>query len=327
MMSQAPHDDRPGVPDLGGVDLRLLRYFVIVAEELHFGRAAQRLYMAQPPLSTAIKQLETRLGVSLLRRGPRRVELTDAGARLLDGSRDLLRDHASMLDEIGTLRRPESPSLRIAYPGAFSGCLVARGLRAWGYSGQAVRVELVDVGPLAGSRPLTNNAADVAVVVGPSHGERDVVSVTIAETPPVFAVSATHAQANRAWLDVLELANESFMRIAGGSDLWLDTWTPRAACGCGPAWALGEHQINEAYELAAAGYGALMVPALVAETHSRPDLRYIPIRGLAAAPVRVAWHRDSTSAYVADFVATLRSVASVAGVYADSSIMPFSCVQ
>lgn len=72
------------------MDLRELRYFVAVAEELHFGRAAARLHMTQPPLSRAIKQLETDLGYSLLHRSPSGVALTPAGATLYDEARTLL---------------------------------------------------------------------------------------------------------------------------------------------------------------------------------------------------------------------------------------------
>jgi hypothetical protein len=102
--SAEPGDDSaPAAIRAEGIDLRLLEVFVAVAEELHFGRAARRLGVAQPPVSRSIQTLESRFGLSLLRRSSRSVELTRAGAILLRSSSELLAQHRKLLDEMTVL--------------------------------------------------------------------------------------------------------------------------------------------------------------------------------------------------------------------------------
>src|SRR5579863_5352946 len=105
--------ERPVTPISG--ELRLLRYFIAVAEELHFGRAAVRLGIAQPPLSTAIRTFERQLGVELFRRTSRSVALTAAGESLLRGGRRVLALYAETLAEIETQARGEQSRLRIGF--------------------------------------------------------------------------------------------------------------------------------------------------------------------------------------------------------------------
>ena len=80
------------VADLEGLELTHLRYFVVVAEELHFGRAAERLHISQPPLTQQIQRLEARIGSALFKRTTRKTELTDAGHVLLDSARGVLQE-------------------------------------------------------------------------------------------------------------------------------------------------------------------------------------------------------------------------------------------
>src|SRR5690625_7229324 len=99
------------------VELRHLRYFLAVAEEKHFGRAADRLHMAQPPLSSQIKQLETELGIVLLERTTRKVELTDAGALLMERARQILADVEAMKSDVAEVGRGAAGVLRIGFAG------------------------------------------------------------------------------------------------------------------------------------------------------------------------------------------------------------------
>src|SRR6185503_8042442 len=97
------------------LELRHLRYFVAVAEELHFGRAARRLGIAQPPLSLQIQRLEAELGVSLFDRTSRRVELTAAGRALLSEGKRVIEDFHSATDAARRAARGETGSLSVAF--------------------------------------------------------------------------------------------------------------------------------------------------------------------------------------------------------------------
>src|SRR5579863_10573108 len=105
--------ERPVTPISG--ELRLLRYFIAVAEELHFGRAAKRLGIAQPPLSTAIRTFERQLGVELLRRTSRSVQLTAAGESLLGGGRRVLALYGETLAELESVARGEQCRLHLGF--------------------------------------------------------------------------------------------------------------------------------------------------------------------------------------------------------------------
>ena len=97
------------------MELRQLRYFVAVAEHLHYGRAAKYLHMAQPPLSQQIQRLEAEFGVELFRRTSRKVELTEHGAQLLDAARRVLGEADSVLDLASGLKAGTAGHLRIAF--------------------------------------------------------------------------------------------------------------------------------------------------------------------------------------------------------------------
>ncbi len=99
------------------VELRHLRYFVAVAEEKHFGRAADRLHMAQPPLSSQIKQLEAELGTLLLERTTRKVDLTEAGALLLERARQILADVEATTTDVAEVGRGAAGVVRLGFSG------------------------------------------------------------------------------------------------------------------------------------------------------------------------------------------------------------------
>jgi DNA-binding transcriptional LysR family regulator len=194
-------------------ELRHLRYFVVVAEELNFSRAAARLHMAQPPLSVAIRQLEEELGTDLFLRTTREVKLTDAGRVLLDGARRTL---AEADRAVGAAKRAGTGDLG-QLKVAFSWSARFETLPALG---QALRAQHPDVELLtqemwnAAMIPaLRSGAVDVAIALCPELAS-DLADEVIKTEPVVAVLPATHAKAGERAIALGSLAEEAFVFFA-----------------------------------------------------------------------------------------------------------------
>ncbi len=147
--------------------LRHLQYFVVVAEELHFGRAADRLHMAQPPLSQRIRGLERELGVQLFARTSRRVALTPAGRVLLDEARGLLADAEQVRALMQQVRDGRAGELRAALPPGLRASVLAAILGAFRDLRPHVRLDLREAPSAEQLRALRDRALDVALLLHP----------------------------------------------------------------------------------------------------------------------------------------------------------------
>lgn len=187
------------------MELRALRYFVMVAEELHFGRAADRLHIAQPAVSRQIARLERELGVRLFDRSPRRVRLTAAGHRVLDPAREAL----AAADRVRVVAREQAGVMRIGTgPGQFTARL-ERGIDALREQAPAFDVVLVDLPLPARLNALRQGEIDLALV----RGVRSAPGLRVLPTwtEALFAVvSARHPAAGRAGVGAAELAGGPF---------------------------------------------------------------------------------------------------------------------
>jgi DNA-binding transcriptional LysR family regulator len=147
--------------------LRHLGYFVAVAEELHFGRAAARLHMAQPPLSQRIQALERELGVRLFERSPRRVELTSAGRLLLEEARELLGRVDALRQVMDRARLGEVGTLRAGVPPDATGPVIAALVGAFRERCPDVRLELSEIAGAEQLRGLADRTLDVGILRHP----------------------------------------------------------------------------------------------------------------------------------------------------------------
>lgn len=182
------------------VELRLWRQFVAVAEELHFGRAAQRLHMTQPPLTQAIAQLERLLEVRLFERSKRSVELTDAGAALLQPARELLARAQALPAQARAAAAGETGRLRIAFVSTIGFSLLPHWLQGFRAQHPQVRMELIEATGDVQLEALERGDIDAGFVLhSPGFAPAGLQHLRVAREPLVLALPEAHplAQAPR----------------------------------------------------------------------------------------------------------------------------------
>lgn len=275
------------------LEIRELRYFVAVAEELHFGRAAGRLGVAQPPLSRAIRQLERRLGVQLLDRDRRGVTLTDTG-------RVLLREARVVLDAVGAAARrtrragdPKRPLVLASKAGASHELLrQLLDVRASEPGAAPVEVLLCEVGEQAGL--LRDGSADVALMHHPFDDLAGFDTENLCVEGQVAILPARHALASRDQLTLADVRNVPDLPIAR----WprLDGSYPD---GPGPE----VHTQSQLAQLVALGETLLVIPAS-SRAWQWPEHVAVPVVDAPEVTTVIAWPPNSRSQAVASLVRT-----------------------
>ncbi|WCM53519.1 LysR substrate-binding domain-containing protein [Pseudomonas sp. WJP1] len=245
------------------MDLRHLRYFLAVAEEGHFGRAAQRLHIVQSALSMQIRALEEELGGPLFLRTSRRVELTEAGVLLRDEAQRTLDQAAHAQRVVQRSLRGEMGTVRIGFAGnaVFSGRLMAD-VRAFRAAYPDAEVILRELAPQLQVEAIQNGQLDLGYA--PSHGgqalDSDLLFERIGTWPLVLALPQDHLLANQKSLRVPMLGGESLIIYAAhGADEYMLAGL-RKALGREPKVQRTTSTLS-VLALVAAGMGVAMVPA------------------------------------------------------------------
>lgn len=285
---------------LDGMETRELRYYVAVAEELHFGRAAERLGIAQPPLSRAIRQLERRLGVTLLDRTSRSVTMTEAGEALLHEGRAVL--DAVEAAERRTRRAAHAttgaPGVVLATKAGASTELLAKLLDAYAAEPDAVPVEVLLSGIGEQSRVLRDGRADVALLHLPFD---DVAGFDVEELRTegqVALLPAGHPLTARPHLLLADLSD-----IPG---LPLPRWPgPDGSYADGPGPQAHDHA--QLVQLIALGRACAVVPES-GRVLVRGDVAVVPVLDAPAVTTVIAWPPHSRSRGVAGLVRTATSL-------------------
>jgi DNA-binding transcriptional LysR family regulator len=192
------------------MELRHLRYFVIVAEELHFGRAAERLNMTQPPLSRQIQEMEEELGFALFARAYHKVDLTDAGTVYLKHARQILEHVARAKQEAAGIALGRAGVLRIGHGTHLPDGYLTRVLASFQDAAPDVAIDLLEAPTPRVLRALHQQSIDLAIVLTPADHAGLVLKPLLRE-PLMIALPRNHYYATAPLDQLSQLADENFV--------------------------------------------------------------------------------------------------------------------
>ncbi len=248
------------------VELRHLRSFCVVAEELHFGRAAVRLGLSQPPLSLQIRQMEEAVGVRLFDRNSRRVALTDAGRALHESARRILRDVEAALVTARQAGSGEVGELRVGFAPTLMLSSLAHVVRRYRTRYPLVRLDLRELGSASQTAALLDDELDVGLLREPETDPRLVVEPILRE-PLVLALPHEHPRAGQVRVPLSALATDPWVLFPRSIAPLLYDQVMQLCRGAGftPRVAQESHETYTTVGLVGAGLGVTIVPAGVSQ--------------------------------------------------------------
>ncbi|KUN25240.1 LysR family transcriptional regulator [Streptomyces antibioticus] len=276
------------------VDLRKLRYFVAVAEELHFGRAAERLHIAQPVLSRQIRSLEDELGVEVFDRGRRGTLLTPAGEQLLQDAVPLLASAQALLRRAKAAGQ-DTPTLTIGF---MPGITLTPATAAFSSVRPGVNVRLLRTSWDDQVDVLLDGRADIGIVRLPIDQLGLHVRPLFSE-PRLVMLPAEHRLADRASVTVRDLAGEHLLQDPDAVPEWRDVALELRDRRRPEVPAI--HQVEEKLELVASGAGICVLPLSTARFYTRPDVIALPVEDIGPNEVALAWVASRRSPLIHDF--------------------------
>ena len=272
------------------MNLQDLRYFVAVAEHRHFGRAADSCHVSQPTLSSQIRKLEEELGVTLLERTNKRVELTSVGRLIIAHAREALA-HAAQMEAVACAARdPLVGPLRLGVIPTLAPYLMPKILKPLRERYPGMVIELWEDQTRALLDGMRNHRLDAALLATPTDGS-DLTEIPLFDEPLLAALPHKHRLAKFGSIDEAALAQELLV-LADGHCLsnhaliacGTKPSTPRTALQNSMQAATLETLVN----LVAAGYGSTLIPALAADTLRHMDIVLRPLKGNSTRTIRLA---------------------------------------
>ncbi|CAN7146329.1 LysR family transcriptional regulator [Pseudoduganella sp. LjRoot289] len=294
------------------VELRQLRYFAAVAEELHFGKAAQRLHMTQPPLSQAIQALEELLGAPLFERNRRGVALTAAGAALLPEARRLLLQAQELPQLVQRAAAGEAGRLALAFVSSADYSVLPPFLRAYRAAFPQVQIALQEATSDLQLEDLLHGRIDAGLLIPPlpERAREELDYLPVLREPLVLAapagLAALHGKRKVALAGLPALPLIVFPRAISPA-LYDAIFSVFRAAGITPDIGQEAIQMQTIVSLVSAGMGIALVPQSVSNL-KRPGVEYRAL--LDPTPLvetGLAWRRDNPSPVLKGFLDLLRN--------------------
>lgn len=292
-----------------GVELRHLRSFLALAEELHFGRAAARLGIAQPPLSQQIQRLEKLLEIRLVERTSRRVQLTDAGQAFRVEAERVLLGMETAITAARRAGRGEAGELRVAFAATVMFLALPRIIRQFRDQFPGVHLDLRELPTGSQLAGLHAGEIDIGFVREP-RADAALVIETVMREPLRIAVNRSHPLAARATLAVRDLATEPFVlfpaELAPG--LHVQVMKLCRDAGFEPRIVEESRELYTTVSLVEAGVGVSIVPASVEKLGWR-GVRYRAIPSPdAETRIAAAWRKDRDRPVLRSFMQVVHSI-------------------
>jgi len=290
------------------MELRHLRYFVTVAEELHFGRAARRLHLSQPPLSMQIKALEDEIGVTLLERNRRRVELTSAGEVFLKEARDILARTQAATEAARRAARGETGDLRVGFVTIADYSILPAVLHRFRRASPDIRLVLQEATTDVQLRELGEERMDIGFVLPPVEDDR-LETLPLLQEPLLAALPDAHPAARaRGPVSLKRLADSPFILFPRhmATGLYDDTIRFCRQAGFSPRVEQEAVQMQTIVSLVSVGLGVALIPASLRHL-GRTGVAYKPLRERSPLiAVALAWRKSDARPTTARFIDAVR---------------------
>ena len=292
-------------------ELWQLRYFLAVAEQLHFGRAAAALHISQPPLSRAIRALEQRLGVVLFARSRRRVELTPEGTRLLGEARRMLGQLERTVQEVRGMARGEEGRLRIGFVSLADYGVLPGLLKAFKSARPGIALALREMLSPEQAAALAAGELDFGLLLPPVSDAEPLEHLVVQRERFVVALPSSHRLAagkGKGKLAVSALAGEPFVMVPRDIAPGLYDIVTGLAAGAGISFNVAQEaiQMQTVVSLVSSGLGVAIVPGCIANL-GRRGVVYREINDRhPRLDLWLAWPRGGLGTAARDFLALAR---------------------